>query len=55
MISYLAGVVFRLPCRITVAGQNSDWYKHMCYSDIPLLYPDRGLQQGNVPYLDSGD
>jgi hypothetical protein len=54
-ITYLVGVVFRLPCRTTVAGQNSDWYKHMCYSDIPLLYPDRGLQQGNVPYLDSGD
>jgi hypothetical protein len=54
-LSYLAGVVFRLPCRTTVAGQVSNWYKHMCYSDIPLLYPDRGLLQGKTPYLDSGD
>jgi uncharacterized membrane protein len=54
-LSYLAGVVFRLRCRTTVAGQVSNWYKHMCYSDIPLLYPDRGLLQGNIPYLDSGD
>jgi hypothetical protein len=54
-LTYLAGVVFRLPCRTTVAGHVSNWYKHMCYSDIPLLYPDRGLLQGNTPYLDSGD
>ncbi len=52
---YLAGVVFRLPCRITVAGQNPDTFKQMCYSDIGLLYDGRGLLQGNTPYLDSGD
>jgi len=52
---YLAGMVFRLPCRITVAGQSIDQYKNMCYSDIGLLYSGRGLLQGNTPYLDSGD
>jgi len=52
---YLAGTVFRLPCRITVAGQPIDQYGDMCYSDIPLLYGGRGLLQGNTPYLDSGD
>lgn len=51
---YLAGLVFRLPCRITTAGQSIDQYKNMCYSDIGLLYSGRGLLQGNVPYLDSG-
>ena len=53
--TYLAGVIFRLPCRITAPGQVPDSYKLMCYSDIPLLYPDRGLLQGNTPYLDSGN
>ena len=48
---YLAGVVFRLPCRRNPA----DAYRNLCYSDIPLLYPIRGLMQGNTPYLDSGD
>src|SRR3712207_1229406 len=48
---YLAGVVFRLPCRRNAA----EAYKNLCYSDIPLLYPLRGLMQGNTPYLDSGD
>jgi uncharacterized membrane protein len=47
---YLAGLVFRLPCR-----RGADHFKNLCYSDIPLLYPGRGLMQGNTPYLDSGD
>ena len=47
--TYLAGLIFRLPCRITAPGQVPDSYKLMCYSDIPLLYPDRGLLQGNTP------
>jgi uncharacterized membrane protein len=52
---YLSGVVFRLPCRITVAGQPPpDHFKHLCYSDIGLLYAGRGLLQGNTPYLDYG-
>jgi hypothetical protein len=53
--TYLVGMIFRLPCRITAPGQASDWFKLMCYSDIPLLYADRGLLQGNTPYVDSGD
>jgi hypothetical protein len=52
---YLAGVVFRLPCRMTVAGHVPDSFKYMCYSDIGLLYDGRGLLQGNTPYLDSGN
>jgi uncharacterized membrane protein len=54
-LCYLAGVIFRVPCRITVAGQVPDSFKLMCYSDIGLLYADRGLLQGNTPYLDSGN
>ena len=53
---YLSGVVFRLPCRIAVAGVPApDHFKYLCYSDIGLLYVGRGLLQGNTPYLDGGD
>src|SRR5687768_11911489 len=52
---YLLGVVARLPCRITVAGQSPEHFKYMCYSDIGLLYRGRGLLEGNTPYLDSGN
>ncbi|MDN5771223.1 MAG: glycosyltransferase 87 family protein, partial [Microlunatus sp.] len=52
--TYLIGVTFRLPCRITEAGQSVDHFRWMCYSDIGILYQLRGLMQGNVPYLDSG-
>ncbi len=38
-----------------VPPQPADAYTHLCYSDIPLLYPIRGLMQGNTPYLDSGN
>ncbi len=54
-VCYLIGVVWRLPCRITAPGQSPDHFKLMCYSDIGLLYSGRGLMQGNVPYLDSGN
>ncbi|MFL6026550.1 MAG: glycosyltransferase family 87 protein [Friedmanniella sp.] len=54
-LMHLAGMVFRLPCRITTAGQSIDQYKDLCYSDIGLLYSGRGLLQGHIPYLDSGD
>ena len=55
LLVYLAGTVFRLPCRITAVGQAPDHFKLLCYSDIGLLYSLRGLMQGNTPYLDSGD
>src|SRR3954451_6994771 len=53
-LTYLVGMIFRLPCRITAAGQSPDTFKRLCYSDIPLLYADRGLLQGSTPYLASG-
>jgi hypothetical protein len=54
-VVYLLGVLFRLPCRITEAGQSPDSFRSMCYSDIGILYQLRGLMLGNIPYLDSGD
>jgi len=54
-VTYLLGMVWRLPCRITRVGEAPDTFRRMCYSDIGLLYRDRGLLQGNTPYLDQGD
>ena len=53
-LTYVVGMIFRLPCRITTAGQAPDAFRMLCYSDIGLLYEGRGLLQGNTPYLDSG-
>ena len=47
---YVAGLVAHRPCR-----HGADQFKYLCYSDIRVLYPGRGLLQGNVPYLDSGN
>lgn len=53
-ITYLAGVIFRTTCRVTVAGESVDHFRYLCYSDIGILYQLRGLMLGNVPYLDAG-
>jgi uncharacterized membrane protein len=50
-LASLLGYAQHLPCR------NENWispgnYAHACYSDIPPLYFGRGLQQGEVPYID---
>ncbi len=50
VLSYLAGMVLRWPCR-----QGHDAFVFLCYSDVGILYRDRGLIRGLVPYLDSGD
>ncbi len=52
-LTYLIGMIFRIPCRITEFGQAPDHFRLMCYSDIGLLYSGRGLLAGLTPYLDS--
>jgi uncharacterized membrane protein len=35
---------------------NSEYlFNHTCYSDIAILYRERGLAQGNIPYFDTGN
>lgn len=51
---WILGAVQQIPCRITTAGNYPNSYAQMCYSDIPLLYRDRGLVVGNIPYLGHG-
>lgn len=52
-LTYLVGMIFRIPCRITMPGQAPDHFRLMCYSDIGLLYQGRGLMAGLTPYLQS--
>ena len=52
---YLLGAIQKLPCRATSATAYPDAFKLMCYSDIGILYRSRGLVQGNVPYLQTGN
>lgn len=53
-LTWLLAILQKLPCRDTVAGHDADRFRHLCYTDIPLLYRDRGLVAGHIPYLDSG-
>ncbi len=48
---WILGAIQQIPCRVTTAGHYPDTYARMCYSDIPLLYRDRGLVSGHIPYL----
>ncbi|MGH8868720.1 MAG: glycosyltransferase family 87 protein [Actinomycetes bacterium] len=48
------GVLSKTPCH------QEDWpragtlqYVHACYSDVPHLFRERGLADGDLPYLDS--
>lgn len=49
-LTFVVCVLRQLPC----AG-GADSYRWMCYSDVHLLFVDRGLAEGNTPYLDAGD
>ncbi len=47
------GVVAKQHCRAEGWSRpDPDHYVHQCYSDIPLLYFSRGLDEGVVPYVD---
>jgi hypothetical protein len=51
---WILGAIEQIPCRVTTAGHYPNTYARMCYSDIPLLYRDRGLAAGHIPYLGHG-
>ncbi len=53
-VVWALGALQKLPCRVPLVG-NVDWFARMCYSDIPVLYTDRGLATGNIPYFDTGN
>jgi uncharacterized membrane protein len=55
-VAFLLGVAQKAPCISAGFDRNSTvLYSRQCYSDIPLLYRERGLVLGNVPYLQHGN
>jgi len=53
---FALGVLERGYCRdMAWPRENGQQYAHACYSDIPHLFRERGLAQGDRPYLDAGD
>lgn len=55
-LSFLLGLAQKAPCLQTgYSRDTTTLYSRLCYSDVPLLYRERGLAEGHVPYLQSGD
>jgi uncharacterized membrane protein len=56
-LATLIGLWQKSACYVT--GWNRDnsefMFNHTCYSDIAILYRERGLSQGKIPYFDTGD
>jgi uncharacterized membrane protein len=56
-VAMLVGLWQKSPCYAMGWDRNAgDFiYAHTCYSDIALLYRERGFDLGNIPYLDTGN
>lgn len=52
LLTFAVGLLTKAPCR-EAGWEREVAYTHVCYSDIPLLYAERGLAAGQAPYLDS--
>lgn len=50
-ISFLAAVATRQPCFADQYSRDGLLYSRLCYSDVPILFRERGLATGQVPYL----
>lgn len=56
VLVFTLGIAQRDYCRdIGWPRENNLQYVHVCYSDMPHLYRERGFAEGNVPYLDTGE
>ena len=49
----MVALLQKAPCHATAwsRGDASGWF---CYSDVPHMYRERGLAEGNIPYFDTG-
>ena len=52
-MTYSLGYLLDLPC-IANGWSDPQRYMHLCYSDIPPLYVDRGFAEGIFPYIQTG-
>ncbi len=54
IVTWLLTIAKALPCVQTDPGHLPSAFGLQCYSDIPLLFQNRGLIEGNTPYIDHG-
>ncbi len=52
-ITYAFGYLLDFSC-VVDGWSDPQRYMHLCYSDIPPLYVDRGFAEGIVPYVQTG-
>ncbi len=52
-ITYAFGYLLDFSC-VVDGWSDPQRYMHLCYSDIPPLYVDRGFAEGIVPYVQAG-
>jgi uncharacterized membrane protein len=53
---FVIGVVTKVPCHAQGWPRDSNFaYSHLCYTDVPYLYRERGFADGAIAYLDSGN
>lgn len=48
--AFLVGFLQRVPCTAPGSSGSGSIYGRYCYSDLPVLYQSRGLNQGIFPY-----
>lgn len=54
--AFAVGVLQKSPCESAQWPRDSNVpFVHMCYTDVPYLYRERGFADGNLAYIDSGD
>ena len=53
---FVVGVVQKVPCHTEGwPRENGYAFSHLCYTDVPYLYRERGFSEGHLAYLDSGN
>ena len=52
-LTYMFGYLLDFSC-VVDGWVDPQRYMHLCYSDIPALYVDRGFAEGIIPYVQAG-
>ena len=52
-LTYMFGYLLDFSC-VVDGWVDPQRYMHLCYSDIPALYADRGFAEGIIPYVQAG-
>ena len=53
---FVIGVLQKVPCHGEAWPRDTNFaYSHLCYTDVPYLYRERGFADGAIAYLDRGN